>query len=155
MTFTNAYHACFVVADLDATCSELGELLGVEWARTLTREVAVRTPRGTSESTFRYTFSTPASGACLFEMIEGPKGSVWYPGDDVAWAFHHVGFWAPDLAGTSGRIVESGIPLEATQEGPAELNLFAYHQLRSGPRVELVDSARQPSFRDWIGPDPV
>jgi hypothetical protein len=154
VTFTQAYHACFVVADLDATCTELGDLLGVEWAQTLSREVEIRTPRGTDETKFRYTYSTPASGACLFEIIEGPKGSVWYPGDDVAWAFHHVGFWTPDLAGTSGRLVESGLAVEATQEGPSDLNLFAYHQLANGPRVELVDTARQPTFYDWIGHEP-
>src|SRR4051794_7868369 len=117
MTFTSAYHVCFVVADLEATCNEFGDLLSVEWADTLTREVEIRRQTGIDQVKFRYTYSRPSSGDCLFEIIEGPKASIWYPGDDVPWAFHHVGFWASDLAGTSGRIVESGIPLEATQEG--------------------------------------
>lgn len=150
MTSPQAYHLCFVVSDLDATAGELGDVLGVAWAPTQERTVTTQSNGQSQEVIMRVTFSRPQSGACLIELIEAPEGSVWYPGDGVKWAFHHMGFWSDDLAGDSRRAVESGYPVEATLAGDGELNLFAYHRLEHGPRVELVDIARMSSWQAWV-----
>lgn len=151
MTSPQAYHLCFVVSDLDATASELGTVLGVEWAPIQDRTLTTESVEGSQEVTMRVTFSRPESGPCLIELIEGPKGSVWYPGDGVKWAFHHMGYWSEDLASDSARVRDAGYPVEATMSGPEDLNLFAYHRLEHGPRVELVDIARKPLWEAWVG----
>lgn len=150
MTFIEAYHVGFVVADLDATMTEFEDLLGVRWASQQRRDFTVRTPEGPVQATFRFTYSTHTSGPALIELIEGPPGTPWDPGQGVAAAFHHVGFWADDLVGDSQRLDGSGAPLEATTgTGPDPVG-FAYHQPTHGPRVELVDAARRPTFQRWL-----
>lgn len=149
MTFIEAYHVGFVVADLDATTTEFEDLLGVRWAAQQERDMAVRTPDGPVQATFRFTYSTHTTGPALIELIEGQRGTPWDPGDG-AFAFHHVGFWADDLAGASARLDEVGAPLEATTGPGPDAAGFAYHQTAHGPRIELVDAMRRPTFLHWL-----
>lgn len=150
MTFIEAYHVGFTVADLDATMEEFAELLNVSWASIQHRDLTVRTPEGDVNASFRFTYSTPASGSALIELIEGPPGTPWDPGEDAA-RFHHVGFWDDELAGTVGRLASAGIEMEAGMVGPDGSHLgFSYHQLPNGPRIELVDASRRPGFQAWL-----
>lgn len=150
MTFIEAYHVGFVVANLEATMTEFEDLLGVQWARPQHRDLEIRTPAHQGEAKFRFTYSTRASGPALIELIEGPPDTPWDPGEDVAAAFHHIGFWADELAAESARLSQSGAPLELTAGAGPDPAGFAYHQPRHGPRVELVDAARRPAFHDWL-----
>lgn len=149
MTFCNAYHVGIVVADLDTTTEELTDLLGVQWAHELHRNVNVKQADGTVSASLRYTFSLPSSGSTLLEVIEGPEDTLWYPGDGVPWAFHHIGFWSEDLKASTEALIRGGANMEATEA--VESPLFAYHQLQHGPLVELVDVARRDSFNEWLG----
>ncbi|MEE8601456.1 VOC family protein [Euzebya tangerina] len=153
MTFVEASHVGFVVADLDRSADELATLLGVRWASVLTRDLPVRTPRSTVQANIRVTYSLPTSGPTLIELIEGQAGTPWWPGDDQPWAFHHIGFWADRLSQESVRLTEAGKPLAGTVDRPEEAGAahgFAYHDLDHGPRVELVDAARRMSFQSWL-----
>lgn len=150
MTFIEASHVGFVVADLDASATELAEHLGVIWAKEQSRDMPVRTPEGMVQASFRFTYSTHLSGPTLIELIEGQRGTPWWPGDDVPWAFHHVGFWTDELPADSERLDGSGLPLVATiGQGPRARG-FAYHQPRHGPMVELVDAGRRMAFQSWL-----
>jgi hypothetical protein len=151
MTFIEAYHVGIVVADLDASSQEFSELLGVTWARQQQRDLPVTTADGKVRAEFRFTYSTHGSGPALIELIEGQPGTPWWPGDGVAAAFHHVGFWDDELAASVDRLNAAGASLEATVEDSAGTPRgFAYHLLRHGPRVELVDASRRPSFQHWL-----
>jgi hypothetical protein len=150
VTFIEAYHVGFVVADLDATMTEFEDLLGVRWASQQHRDMPVRTRDGQIQASFRFTYSTHVSGPALIELIEGPKDTPWWPGDGVGAAFHHVGFWADDLVGDSRRLDEQGAPLEATIGAGPDARGFAYHLTQHGPRIELVDALRRPQFQNWL-----
>lgn len=150
MTFIEAYHVGFAVADLDATMTEFSELLGVDWAAPQQRDLPVRTRQGEIRARFRFTYSTPMSGQALIELIEGPPDTPWDPGDDAA-RFHHVGFWDDELAATVARLDAAGASYDAgmVDEDGAPVG-FAYHQLSHGPRVELVDASRRANFQAWL-----
>jgi catechol 2,3-dioxygenase-like lactoylglutathione lyase family enzyme len=151
MTFIEAYHVGFVVADLDATVSEFEDLLGVRWAAQQRRDMTVGTPDGPVQARFRFTYSTPATGGALIELIEGPPDSPWWPGEGVAAAFHHVGFWADGLADEAARLEAAGAPIEAAPRGEDGAPYgFAYHQLPSGIRAELVAADRRPTLMAWL-----
>lgn len=151
MTFIEASHVGIVVADLDASTTEFAELLGVQWAAEQHRDFTVSMGDRTVQATFRFTYSTPASGPALIELIEGQPGTPWWPGDGVAAAFHHVGFWDDELAATSAALAGAGAELEATvTDDDGTPRGFAYHQMVHGPRVELVDAARRPGFNHWL-----
>lgn len=150
MTFIEAYHVGFVVADLDATMTEFSDLLAVTWAAPQQRDLPVRTREGDIHARFRFTYSTPMSGQTLIELIEGPSGSPWDPGDDTA-RFHHIGFWDDELAATVARLDAAGASYDAgmIDDDGAPVG-FAYHQLAQGPRIELVDASRRASFQAWL-----
>ena len=149
MTFIEGYHVGLVVADLDATMTEFEDLMGVRWASQQHRDFPVRTRDGLVQAQFRFTYSTHVSGPCLVELIEGPRNTPWDPGDGP-WAFHHLGYWADDLAGQSTRLEEAGAVLDATAGEDGDPRGFAYHLLQQGPRVELVDATRRPTFQEWL-----
>lgn len=151
MTFIEAYHVGIVVADLDASTAEFSDLLGVQWAAEQHRDLSVTMADRTVQASFRFTYSTHASGPALIELIEGQPGTPWWPGDDVAAAFHHVGFWDDELAATSAMMAAAGAAVEATVTGEdGAPQGFAYHQMLHGPRVELVDATRRPGFGSWL-----
>jgi len=150
MTFIEAYHVGFTVADLEATMTEFEQLLGVRWAAPQQRDLSVRTRKGDLQARFRFTYSTPASGPALIELIEGPAGSPWDPGDEAA-RFHHVGFWDDELAATVARLDTAGASFDAGMVDDDDAPIgFAYHQLTHGPRIELVDAARRSNFHAWL-----
>lgn len=149
-----AYHVAFVVQDLDATMAEFSGHLGLQWASVQVRDLPVRTAAGRQDVALRFVYSTPASGPCLIELIEGQDGTPWATAKDRTWDFHHLGFWAPDLPAQSRRLGDADIPLTATLgEGPAAAG-FACHQLRHGPQVELLDAARRPGLMGWLAGEP-
>ena len=151
MTFTEAYHVGIVVADLDASCEEFSDLLGIRWATPQDRDFTVQTPDGEVPSRFRVTYSTRESGEMLIELIEGPPGSPWWPGDGVSAALHHVGFFSHELAVTSAQLSTQGAAREATVLGEdGAPRGFAYHLLQHGPRIELVDQSRRPQLEAWL-----
>ena len=149
MTFIEASHVGFVVADLDVATAEFEDRLGVRWAAVQERHMPVSTADGVVRADFRFTYSTTTTGPMLIELIEGQEGTPWWPGA-AEWAFHHVGFWSDELVADSQRLDEEGVPLQATGgEGPSPRG-FAYHQLQHGPLIELVDAARRPLFPIWL-----
>jgi hypothetical protein len=150
MTFVESYHVGIAVAHLDVTMQQLSELLGVRWAASQRRDFRVRTREAEIDAAFRFTYSTPASGAALIELIEGPPGTPWWPGEGISAAFHHLGFWDADIESTVARLDAGGAPLEATVVDEDSLRRFAYHQPSAGPRIELVDAARRPAFLSWL-----
>lgn len=149
MTFIESSHTGFVVRDLDSSAAELAEHLGVQWASVQHREMSVRTSEGTIQASFRFTYSTHASGASLIELIEGQQGTPWWSGE-APWTFHHLGFWADGLRKDSARLDAAGLPLVATMAGGDEPRGFVYHQPRHGPMIELVDAARRMDFQSWL-----
>ena len=154
MTFVECSHAAFVVADLAETATELADVLGVRWAAVQRLDAAIRTPEGPAESGFRFTYSTPASGACLIELIEARPGTPWaLPDDGSRWAFHHLGFYASDLGADAAALTAAGWPWTATKGSGPEVAAFTYHQPPNGPTIELVDPATRPYLEAWLAGD--
>ena len=131
------YHLCFVVADIDAACRELGATLGIEWS-------PVRDGR-LGEWDYRIVFSI--HGPPFVELIQGPPGSPWDARGGSR--FDHLGFWAEEIAADGRALGDRGAPLDfdATVLGRP----FTYHRLATiGARVELVDRSALADFvRTW------
>lgn len=153
MTFVDFYHVGIVVPDLDAAADELGRLLGLDFARPRTESLQLRTEEGPADCRFRFTYSrSPVRGPAI-ELIEAPPGSPWWPGDGPAVpGVHHLGFWAQDFAERVGALEAAGAPVEVTLDGGGEPRLFTYHRTSHGPRIELVDGARQAELSWWAAP---
>ncbi|MEE8601519.1 VOC family protein [Euzebya tangerina] len=149
-----AYHVAFVVTDLDAAMAEFSDLLGLQWASVQVRDLAVRTPESRQDVALRFVYSSPVSGPCLIELIEGQADTVFSVPDGHGWAFHHLGLWAPDLAEQSTRLATAGAPLVATLGAGPEAAGFACHQLQHGPQIELLDAARRPGLMGWLAGAP-
>ncbi len=143
MTFVDLYHVGIVVRDLDAAAEELTRLLGLDFARPRAESLRLRTAAGPADCTFRFTYSRGATGPAL-ELIEATPGSPWWPGEGPAVPeIHHLGFWAPDFPERVAALEAGGAPVEVTVRGGAQPRLFTYHRTVHGPRIELVDGARQ------------
>lgn len=153
MTFVECSHAAFVVADLDTTAASLGEVLGVRWAPVQHLDAPIHTPEGPAASGFRFTYSTPTSGASLIELIEARAGTPWELPEGRSWAFHHLGFYAADLGADAAELEAAGWPLTATRGPGPQPRSFTYHQPPDAPTIELVDAATRPYLTAWLAGD--
>lgn len=159
MTAEDVFHTGMVAADLDEACAAITDLTGAAWTPVETREMPLRGPDGPLRPVMRFTYTV--TGPHRLEVLEAIPGTVWElpPGGPLGpLAAHHIGVWCDDVAGTSRRLAAQGSPLLVTYdgEGPDPVG-FAYHRLRSGLLVELVDRSRRDGFERWFagGPFPI
>ncbi|MGN9836722.1 VOC family protein [Nonomuraea sp. H19] len=131
------YHVGFVVPDIERAMRDLTRVAGTEW--NAVRDGAL------GDWDYRIVFSR--QGPLYTELIEGPPGSPWDPGEAVR--CDHIGFWAGALDGCSRRLVEDGYPLDFDARPYGRP--FTYHRMPAlGLRIELVDISVQPEFlRTW------
>ena len=142
------YHYGMVVQDFDRALDELSVNLGLEWASVQQRTFDVRQPNGLVLADFRVTYSV--TGPPYFEVIQQTPGTIWaYAGGGV----HHLGYWSDDLEADSRRLADAGYLSEGTYHNPDVDGPFGftYHMFPATRlRVELVDSARKPAFKNWL-----
>lgn len=133
-----------LVKDLDAARDELGRAVGLEWGETLVREAG--------EWSMRTCFSL--QGPPYVELIEGPPGSPWDPGELPH--IDHIGFWALDIPLAKERLEREGLELEIDGSALGSAVPFSYHRSRAaGVRIELIDdSARAAFYERWQLVDP-
>ncbi|RSN06201.1 hypothetical protein DMC63_37210 [Streptomyces sp. WAC 05977] len=134
------YHLCFVVRDIGLATDDLTRTLGVTWS-------PVRA--GTlGDWDYEIVFST--GGPPFFEVIQGPAGSPWDATDGSR--LDHIGYWSKDVTTDKQRLADRGAPIEF--DSCPYGRSFTYHRLDSiGARIELVDLAVQPGFRETWAPD--
>jgi hypothetical protein len=150
VTFIDGYHTGVVVSDLDAAAEELNALLNVRWRAPRQERLRLWTPAGSMTADFRYTYSVADDTGPMIELIEAGPHTPWWPGEGVRARLHHLGFWSSALALDSESLAASGAPVEtAVLDRAGTVQLFAYHQLAHGPRVELVDRAQQADLKSW------
>ena len=145
--YQQVFHSGVLVRDLTAAMTDLGESLGVEWASIRSVEQAVWTPAvGVATVPIRFTYSV--MGPQHIELVEGPAGSVWEPGE--APGVHHVGVWVDEVETEGCRLLHRGWRMVAAHRAPdAGLGMFTYVAPPSGLIVELVASAIRPQFEAW------
>ncbi|MCZ7526714.1 MAG: VOC family protein [Acidimicrobiia bacterium] len=141
------YHVGVRVRDVDAAMAELGERLGLTWCPAIEARQQVWAPgRGPEVAELRFTYST--SGPLHVELLQGPPGSVWDPGDRTG--IHHTGAWVDDVAGETGRLVAAGWVLEAAELPPEQgYGSFTYVRSPDGFLLEPVASRLRPAFERW------
>lgn len=137
---SNLFHTGMIVDDLEAAKAELGERLGVTWFEG-GAEVVVVTDGGTRIVTSAYALSQ--QGPHHVELTQSIDGTVWTaapPGHA-----HHLGYWVDDVAEASAELIRLGAPKVAcvaiAEDAPP---MCAYHQMGSGPYVEVVSRALKP-----------
>lgn len=146
--YQRLYHTGIRVPDLDAAMSEMGPMLGVTWAAVRETDAqSVWTPdRGQHAVPLRYVYS--CEGPQHVELLEGVPGSVWYGGDEPG--VHHVGIWVDDVGAETRACVDAGWTVAAAQSSPEDgYGVFTYVVPPSGPIIELVAAALEPSFETW------
>jgi hypothetical protein len=143
-----AYHAGYVVPDLDEAMRALGEALGVEWAPPIDLPIRhMRTRDGDVEvEPLRLTYSTLPTHV---ELIQSQPGTLWVA--DQGLRGHHLGVWADDLAAESARLSELGLPLHTCGlDEQGEMASFAYHETPFGLYLELVDAVAKAFYPLWF-----
>ncbi len=143
----NAYHVGVRVADLEQAMRELGVPGQLTWCSIQQRDQQVWTPQHGSRTTpLRFTYS--AEGPFHVELLEGAVGSIWDA--SLGPGLHHTGAWVDDVVAETGRLVESGWSVVASQLAPeAGFGVFSYVQASTGFLVELVDVAVRGRFERW------
>jgi lactoylglutathione lyase len=146
--YQRLFHTGIRVPDLDAAMEEMGETLGVTWAKPRSTEgQAVWTPEdGQQKVPLRYVYSS--EGPQHIELLEGPAGSIWDGREDPG--VHHVGVWADDVQAETERCVANGWRVAAANVSPEEgYGSYTYVVPPSGPIIELVNGARRLAFETW------
>ena len=157
LTPDDVFHTGFVVPDVETAQSQFEQVFDVQWLDVEEREMPVVLPDGPSVANMRFVYSMGPTPR--LELLEPVQGTVWQvpERDGQVASAHHVGVWCEDFAATSRRLEESGMPRLITFDdgsGSGEAVRFAYHQLPSGPLVELVDARRRPVLEAWFRGEP-
>jgi hypothetical protein len=144
-----AYHAGYVVRDLEQAMDVLGAAMDVVWAppmdypgrRFMTRDGEIDVPQ------LRLTYSTlPVH----IELIQEAPGTLWVA-DEGGLRGHHIGVWADDLAADSQRLVALGLPIHTHGlDEHGNLASFTYHETPFGLYIELVDSIAKSFYPLWF-----
>ena len=142
------YHIAYVVPELTAAMAELGEMLGLTWAKPTKRATGTYDRhRGVAQVAFWLAYST--TGPPHVELIEGTPDTLWDP--DGAPRIHHVGMWVDDLATESTRLTELGMPIVGHGvDDDGEFARFTYHENPYGPWVELVAPTTRGPWERWM-----
>lgn len=142
VTLRDVFHSGYVVDDIESAQADFSSVFGVAWTDVEDRAMPVLTPDGPLVAHIRFTFSR-GDGHRL-ELLEPVPGTVWQASTGLAAAAHHVGTWADDLAAESDALAAAGCPRVLTyDDGSGQSARFAYHRLRNGALVELVDASRR------------
>jgi len=146
MRAEDQFHIGIVVEDFGAALSELTELLGYEWCDEMcnpTNVVYADGSKGVVNSSFAYSMSTPR-----LEIIRTIPDSLWVPAPGSG--VHHMGYWSDDIAADSDALIRHGFLSEVVGTRPDGEPFWAYHRQGSGPRIELVTRALQPTLEQYF-----
>jgi hypothetical protein len=151
MTFDHSssiFHIGILVRDMQTSCTELGESMGVTWTDVVTRtDQRIWTPehgQRTVPLTFVYSREAPQH----LELIEGPEDTPW------DWrkheGVHHSGVWA-DVPRLTDALLAKGWTLVASQVSPDEgYGSFTYVMSPGGFLLEPVAEANRERFDRWF-----
>lgn len=139
------YHVGLVVPDLELGMHNLGEALGLTWAKVQKRQLRVWTPSGEIGSPIAVTYSIqgPPYWELFQQQADGPYAETGH---------HHVGIWADDLADQLRKLHEAGFAQEyAGLDETGALRGFRYLKDAEGNRVEVLDRAETlPMLERWL-----
>jgi catechol 2,3-dioxygenase-like lactoylglutathione lyase family enzyme len=147
--YQQIFHVGLLVPDVDRAMTELGDPLGLEWARV--QHVANRsvwTPeRGAEEIPLTFVYSR--EGPQHIELLRGAPGSIW--DGESSTGLHHAGVWSNDIATDVEQFLSAGWTVIAAAKAPADgFGSFAYVSPPSGLIVELVSAAARSRFDAWF-----
>jgi hypothetical protein len=141
-----AFHVGLVVADLERGMDEIGEVLGLRWAKVQRKELRMEHAGGPRSVDVAYAYSL--DGPPYLEVIEQREGTVF-----GTLGLHHLGLWTGDPHGESQRFDALGCPRETVIIGPdGNWAGGLFHTVADSLRVELVDIARSgPRLVHYLG----
>ena len=148
------YHVGYVVEDIHAAMGDYTAAAGLTWSEVALRSLRVRLDGGDPvEVELLAAYSR--QGPPYVELIQELRGGVWTGGHHGA-RLDHIGYWEPDLAGTTARLHAAGCTASvAAVDADDRPTRFTYLRPPSGgPWLELVDTAARPELLDWIAGQP-
>jgi catechol 2,3-dioxygenase-like lactoylglutathione lyase family enzyme len=141
-----AFHAGYVVPDLDEAIATMTAVLGVPFTAPMdVPAMQLHTPDGVREVCFRMSYSTRPAHV---ELIATQPGTLWDFDDHQRG--HHIGIWADDVAAESRRLEALGLPAVWWADDGNGGRTFGYHQTPYGFYLELVSTAAQAFYPDWF-----
>lgn len=143
------FHVGFVVRDIQASMAELSEAIGCDWSDVSGGTMDLEHEGEVIHPDMKFAFSL-GSDRGQIELIERVPGTVWELPSGTDLQFNHLGYWSESFARDSSDFVERDMPVLCTYATSAPADGFAYHRLRSGLVIELVDTARRPDFDAWF-----
>lgn len=145
------FHTGYVVPDISDAAAEFARHFDVEFTPVQEMDLRLRGPNGRMSATVRLAFST--QGPNRIELLEPVAGTVWQAPVHSLFgrtSSHHLAVWSSDMIGDSKQLESEGAELLLTIDGPKRVHSFAYHRMRNGTIVELVDIRAQPAYELWF-----
>jgi hypothetical protein len=139
------FHTGVVVDDFEGTLAMLTELFGYEWCDEMGAEIPVTLPDGVQTLNLRFAYSMTAP---RLEIIRPVPGTLWMPA--AGSGIHHLGYWSDDVAADAATLERRGFAREAAGEGEDGVPYWTYHRTATGPRIELVSRAMQPTMEQYF-----
>jgi len=132
---SDLYHTGIIVEDLEASMSELTELMGYRWLSPVEYPVPVWSAEdGEAIVTLKMVYSIDEP---RLELIREVPGTIWTAkaGNPI----HHIGYFVDDFDAASRSLTNHGCPLEISgSSSGVHPSGFAYHTCLDGLRVEVV-----------------
>jgi catechol 2,3-dioxygenase-like lactoylglutathione lyase family enzyme len=149
-------HLGILVEDVAAESERFAALLGVTFRPPATLLFPrVETPSGVDEDV-EVVVTYCGDGPPYFELLEATGDTVWSPAHGLG--PHHVGGYVADIAAEDARLEGLGLRVEARIHSAAGDHIITFFEPSSagGLRVELLNEALYPNWRDWVtgGPPP-
>jgi hypothetical protein len=138
----SVWHVAFIVADLEATKTELATAIGATWGDLHPVDAELGSDVGLPQRVrTKAVFSENLP--CAIELIEAAPGTVLdFQGES---AFHHMGYWSDVFADDTDHLRHSGWPCVGTNGDRISL-----HRGPSGITVEVCNLAiDRPSLRQF------
>ena len=134
------FHTGIVVDDLSSAKEELGAALGLTWRD---GGAEVRLTGATGVRTVQTAYALSTTGPHHVELVQSIPDTLWSvtaPGHA-----HHLGYWVDDVPSAAVELARLGseqVASVAMKDGRPPL--CAYHRLRSGLFLEIVDRRMRP-----------
>ena len=138
----NLYHIGVVVDDFQAAMDRYGRQMGVTWSPLINVTVRIWT-RDHGEMELHSHAIYSQQEPCI-ELVKTLPGTFWVPTEGRP--LHHLGYWVDDLPAASADLEARGCPKIACALREGAMMGFAYHEMKDGPYIEMVDRA---VFPDW------
>ena len=139
---SDLYHVGIIVDDFEGEMNRMSRDMGLTWSPIIRVPVPVWTrDYGTIQLNSCAVYSQQEP--CI-ELVQSVPNTPWTA--VAGRPLHHLGYWTDDLQACSADLEAKDCPKILCASDNGRMFGMAYHEMRNGMYVEIVDRA---SFADW------